>query len=127
MLLTGRLVCNSRKFFRSKYLDWCSNILFYYRIAVAQDLSIIKSTSPNQQGRFISAAVAAAGFGSVGHSLSQEAHKENQEHFGEFDASEHEHGALGSHGHSHSHGHRGNFHGTHHDHHYEQIWNFSVI
>lgn len=85
--------------------------------------------SPNQQGRFISAAVAALGFGTVGHNLSQETHeKENHhhpKHFGELN--EPEHGALGSHGHSHSHGHHGNYHGKHDHSHYEQIWNCSVI
>lgn len=95
------------------------------RIAVAQDLSV-KDASPNQQGRFISAAVAAAGFGTVGHNLShEEIEKENRHHHQEERDVEHE--ALGSHGHSHAHGHHGNYHGNHDHSHYEQIWNFSDI
>lgn len=95
----------------------------FIRIAVAQDLSIVKDASPNQQGRFISAAVAAAGFGTVGHKLSHEAEKENRRHQQE----ELENETLGLHGHSHAHGHHGNYHGNHDHSHYEQIWNFSVI
>uniref|UniRef100_A0A336LUR1 CSON004848 protein n=1 Tax=Culicoides sonorensis TaxID=179676 RepID=A0A336LUR1_CULSO len=137
----GRYNRNSPHNFKKNNAADATMVGLQQPIAVAQDLSIVKETSPNQKrGQFLSAAFAAAGFGVVRNdNLSQETHhlKENIHHDENMKENHHyeleheqEHGPLGAHGRTHHHGHHGNFHG-HHGHgdhsHYEQIWNYSVI